>query len=410
MMKRISKLSVLCLLLLLSCGKKIDLAEVPVGTATKGTFYIDLYEEGEVNAVNANTLSAPMISWRYGSLKITQLVKDGKEVVAGDTVAVFDRGEVQKALVEAEGRLEVSIAELNKLKAQHESALEELKASYEVTKLSQAISKIQFESAGYESDIKKKEIQLTLEKADIALEQAKEQIENTIKIQKEDVKQKELSITQDQAKLQEGQATLNKMVLVTSSPGVAIIDKNWRTGNKLQVGDQVWAGMPLIQLPDMSLLKASIKINEVDIAKITKGLKVEIRPDAFSDSIFFGEIHSVANLAVNKEGSTKIKVFPVEIYMEGKHSNLLPGLTVSCRILIDKIDDVLYVPLEAVHTEGDKTIVYKKTSRGYDKREVETGISNSDFIIIREGLDEKDKIALGNPFINKKEGENDEKK
>jgi hypothetical protein len=406
---KISKLSILCLLLLLSCGKKTDLAEVPIGTVTSGTFYIDLHEEGEVEAINAINLSSPMISWRYGALKITQLVKDGMEVNVGDTVAVFDRGEVQKAIVEAEGRLEISMAELNKLKAQHESALEELKATYEVTKLSQEISKIQFESAVHESNIKKKEIQLTLEKADIALEQAKEQIENTIKIQREEVKQKQLSIAQDQAKLQEGHETMNKMVVVTSSPGIAIISKNYRTGNKFQAGDQVWAGTPLIQLPDMSSLKATVKINEVDIAKITKDLAVEIRPDAFSDSIFSGKIHSVANLAVNKEGSTKIKVFPVEIYMNGRHANLLPGMTVSCRILIDKIDSVLYVPLDAVHAEGDKLIVYKKTSRGYDKKEVETGVSNSDFIVILKGLEEKDKIALGNPFINKKEESNEKK-
>ncbi|MDR3060922.1 MAG: HlyD family efflux transporter periplasmic adaptor subunit, partial [Dysgonamonadaceae bacterium] len=186
-------------------------------------------------------------------------------------------------------------------------------------------------------------------------------------------------------------------------PGIAIISRNWSSGNKFQIGDQCWSGFPLIQLPDLSALKATVKINEVDIAKITKGLRVEIKPDAFSDSIFQGMVNSVANLAVNKEGSTKIKVFPVEILINGTNENLLPGLTVSCRIILDKIDDVLYIPIDAVKLEGDKQYVYKKTSGGYEKTEVETGANNSDYVVITKGLSEKDKIALIDPFVKEDE-------
>ncbi|MDR0428090.1 MAG: efflux RND transporter periplasmic adaptor subunit, partial [Dysgonamonadaceae bacterium] len=364
-----------------------------------GSFYIDMYEEGEIESVNSINVSSPSISWRYGSLKITQLVKDGEEVNAGDTLIVFDPSEVQKAIVEAEGRLEISKAEMEKLIAQHASDLEELDADYEVTEISQEISKIRFESAIYESEMKKKEIQLNLEKAQIALDKAKEQIENRKKIQKEEIKQKQLAITQDEIRLTEAYQTLNNLFVTTSAPGIAIIAQNWNTKNKFQIGDQCWSGFPLIQLPDLSRLKATVKINEVDIAKIKKGLNVEIKPDAFSDSLFTGNVISVANLAVNKDNSSKIKVFPVEVLLNETDKNLLPGLTVSCRILIEEIDDVVYIPLEALFSEGDKNFVYKKSVSGYDKVEVETGQRNSDYVIITKGVNEKDKLALLNPFI-----------
>ena len=392
-------LFILFLLAVSACGKKVD-DQVPVGKATRGTFYVDMYEEGEVEAINSINISSPTISWRYGNLKITQLVKDGQEVAAGDTLIIFDPSEVHRGIVEAEGRLEISRADLEKMTAQHQSDLEELRADYDVTRISQEISKIRFESAIYESTVKKKEIQLNLEKADIALDKAKEQIDNRIKIQKEEIKQKNLSISQDQSRLNEANETLKKMYVVTPAPGIAIIAQNWSNGNKFQIGDQCWSGFPIIQLPDLSSLKAIVKINEVDIAKISKGLKVEIKPDAFSDSIFTGAVNSVANLAVNKDNSSKIKVFPVEILINESNKNLLPGLTVSCRIIIDQVEDVLYIPLEGIHPEGDKYFVYKKTRGGYEKTYVTTGVSNSDFIIIAEGLDEKDEIALVNPFAN----------
>jgi multidrug resistance efflux pump len=380
-----------------SCSKK-ETDQIPLGSVVRGTFFIDMYEEGEIEATHSLNISVPNISWRYGNLKISQLVKDGMEVKTGDTIVVFDPSEVQKEIVNAEGRLEISYAELEKMKAQHQSDLEELKADYEVSRIAQEISKIRFESAVYESEVKKKEIELNLEKAEIALERAKEQIDNRKIIQQEEIKQKNLSIEQDKARLEEAKSTLRQLFVVTPSPGIVIISTSWSSGNKFQIGDQCWPGMPLIQLPDLSSLKAKIKINEVDIAKISKGLKVEIKPDAFSDSIFSGEVISVANLAINKDGTSKVKIFPVEILLNETNKNLLPGLTVSCRIIIDKIEDVLYAPLEAVHQEGDKYFVYRKKGSGFDKEEVETGLSNSNYVIISKGLSEKEKLALADPF------------
>lgn len=398
-MKKLPKygLSLLLLLLFFACAKK-ETEQIPIGKVTKGTLYIDMYEEGEIEAINSVNISSPSISWRYGSLKITKIVKDGEEVNKGDTVIVFDPSEVHKAIVEAEQRLEINKAELEKMNAQQQSDMEELTSDYEVTRISQEISKIRFESAVYESEIKKKEIQLNLEKADIALDRAKEQIANRVKIQAEEIKQKNLSILQDQNRLNEAHETLEKLSLITPSPGIAVIGWNWSTNNKYQLGDECWSGYPLIKLPDLSSLKATVKINEVDIAKITKGLKVEIKPDAFSDSTFTGTVYSVANLAVPKNRNSKVKVFPVEIVLDKVSKKLLPGLTVSCRIIIDKIEDVLYIPLDALRTEGDKNYVYKKSTSGYDKIEVETGSSNSDYIIITKGLKENDNIALIDPF------------
>ena len=404
---RNTALIVICLVFGYAC-KKEKTTDVPIGKVLKGTFYIDLFEEGEIEAVNSISISSPSISWRYGNLKITEMVKDGEEVKANDTLIVFDQAEVQKGIVDAEGRLEISRSELERMIAQQQSDLEDLEANYEVSQISQEISKIRLDAAGYESTIKKREIQLNLEKADISLEGAKEQIENRKKIQQEELKQKNLSIQQDISQLNEANETLKKLFVIAPSPGIAIISHNWNSGRKFQVGDQCWSGFPIIQLPDLSKLKATVRINEVDIAKITKGMAVEVKPDAFSDSLFQGTITSIANLAVNKD-NTKIKVFPVEIVLNQTSKSLLPGLTVSCRILINKIENALFIPLEALIVENEKNFVYKKTRSGFEKTEVQVGERNTNHIIITEGLSEKDEIALSNPVVSEEKAGEPEK-
>lgn len=414
-MKNIKSIKLFVILLLLismmgACGKNTA-GQVPEAKVEQGTFYIDIYEEGEIEAINSINISSPNIPWRFGNLKIANIVIDGAEVKAGDTLVTFDPSEVRKAILDYEDRLVVSNAELEKMLAQHELEMEELNADYEVTRISHEITRMQLESAAHESDIKRREIKVNLDKADISLERAKEQIENRRKIQIEEVKQKRLSIRQDEERLEEAHRTLNRLFVIAPAPGIAIISHNWSTSSKFQVGDQCWSSQQLIQLPDLSKVKAKVNINEVDISKITRGLKVQVRPDAFSDSTFTGYVATVANLAQNKDNRSNIKVFPIEIIVNEYNKNLLPGLTVSCRIIVDEVPNVIYIPLEALRVEGEKNYVYKKSVNGYDKVEVQVGRTNSDYVIVEKGLDRGDKVALVDPTsLEKKENVKEEKK
>ncbi|MDO5490293.1 MAG: efflux RND transporter periplasmic adaptor subunit [Bacteroidaceae bacterium] len=385
------------ILLTLACSGEKEESKIPEAQVQEGTFQVDLYEEGQIEAFSSININAPNISWRFGNLKIAELVEDGTQVKAGDTVCVFDPSEVNKAILESEDRLIVSHAEMEKMMAQHQLDMENLQAEHRTSEITYEITRMQLESAAHESDIKRREIELNLEKAGIALERAKEQIENRRRIQLEEQKQMQLSIDEDEARLKEAHETLGKLTLVSPSDGIAIISRNWSTQSKYQIGDQMWPNNTLMQLPNLSKLKTEININEVDISYITRDLRVEVKPDAFSDSTFTGRVIHVANLAVNKDQNSNIKVFPVEILLDQTHKDLLPGLTVSCRIVIDEIEDVQYIPLEALHTEGNIKYVYRRKGGEYERVEVQTGLTNSDYVIITEGLKRNDHVALIDP-------------
>ena len=73
-------------------------------------------------------------------------------------------------------------------------------------------------------------------------------------------------------------------------------------------------------------------------------------------------------------------------------------MTTSNNILAEEINDVLFIPVECIHSQGDSIIfVYKKTGLGYTKQEIITGISNSDETIILEGLSDGDMLYLSDP-------------
>lgn len=391
-----------CLGLAACKGKVVQ--EVQTTLVKRGTFTEELTEEGTVRAVNSISISAPNISYRYGGLKITNMVGDGKEVAKGDTVITFDPSEIKKAIITTQQQLEIANAEFEKLKATQQSEIEDLESDLEITLITQKISKINFEQAAYESEVTKKEINLKLETANIALARAKEQIDNRKKIQKEDIFQKTLSIKQLSTTLDDANSNVNNLFVISPSPGIAILKDNWMTNAKWQAGDQPYPGTTLIELPDMNKMMAEVKINEVDITKITPGLRVEIKPDAYSDTTFTGKVIAIANLAQNKDSKSKIKIFPIQILIDNKNMSLLPGLTVSCKIKINEIAGVLYVPIESVFKDQGNEFVYVKTSSGFKRKDIKIGSTNTDFVVVKDGLEENEELALTDPYLNKEEG------
>jgi HlyD family secretion protein len=390
------------LIILASCRGK-ETADIQVTAVKRGTFKEELTEQGTVEAVNSISISAPIISYRYGSLKIAKIIEDGVEIKKGDTIMIFDPSEIKRAIIQAEQQLEIAKAEYEKLESTQKSEIEDLEADLELARISQDISKINFETATYEPEATKKEINLKLESATIALNRAQEQIENKKVIHKEDLLQKSLTIKQLTTTLADANSSMNNLFVVSPANGIAIKEENWTTGQKWAVGDQPYSGSRLIELPDLSAMRAEVKINEVDISKVLPDQRVEIRPDAYSDSSYTGKIESVANLAQNKDYRSKIKIFPVQIKIDGQSKTLLPGLTVSCRIIVSEIPDVLYIPLESLFSEQGIDYVYIKSGSGFKRRDIKTGAINTDYAIVSEGLEENDLIALSNPFLKKEE-------
>ena len=392
----------LLLIIQISCTGK-DATDVEVTPVKKGTFMEELTEQGSVQAVNSISITAPVISYRYGSLKLARIVEDGAEVEKGDTIMIFDPSEIKRAIIQAEQQLEIAKAEYVKLKSVQQSEIEDLEADLELARISQEISKINFETAGYEPEATKKEIKLKLESATIALNRTQEQIENKKVIHREDLLQKSLTIKQLTSTLADANSSMNNLFVVSPANGIAIKEMNWNTDQKWAVGDQPYSGSKIIELPDLSEMMAEVKINEVDVSKVLPSQKVEIRPDAYSDSVFTGKIESIANLAQNKDYKSKIKIFPVQITIDGQSKTLLPGLTVSCKIIVSEITDVLYIPLESLFNDQGMDYVYIKSGSGFKRRDIKTGAINTDYAIVTEGLDENDLIALSNPFLKKEE-------
>jgi hypothetical protein len=186
---------------------------------------------------------------------------------------------------------------------------------------------------------------------------------------------------------------LGQFIIQAPAPGMVIYKREW-DGSKRTVGTEIrtW-DLTVATLPDMSTMVSKTYVNEIDISKIKVGQKVRAGVDAFPEKQYTGLVTEVANVG-EQLPNTDAKVFEVVIKLNESDPILRPSMTTSNSIVTQTFDDVLFIPLEAVHSNDSMTYVYKKNNT---KQVVVLHVANENEIIVEAGLSAGEKILLSVP-------------
>lgn len=377
---------------------------VEVHRVERGEFVNSVTVTGELSAVRATVIQAPSIHWRFGDLKITKIVEDGEQVAKDEVLVEFDPSQVQRSIGEAQSELAIAEAELRKAVATHRSDEEGLEIDLKIAGIDHEIARLNLDQATFKAEIERKQIELSLEKAGIDLAKAGEELKNKKLVNREEVSQLKLKVEQAKSKLDSANEALVNLTVKAPTPGIAVIRKHW-TGEKYQVDDQVWSGQAMINLPDLTAMQGKVEISEINIAKIRTGQEAVVRLDAFPERAFTGRVTAIAVLARQLKKDSKVKVFDAKVVLDDTDDaddRLMPGMTVSCEIIVARLQDAVFIPIEALFRDGSETIVYVKSTVGFDRRIVKVGAENDDYVTIEEGLEPGDRVALADPTIERR--------
>lgn len=239
-------------------------------------------------------------------------------------------------------------------------------------------------------------------------EEAIRKLERTRKQAISKIAQAEAKLRSNQAQYElqsqrrrEIQEQIEKCEIPAERPGLvlyATMDR-YRSSEPIGEGVTVRYSQDIITIPDMTEMAVNVKIHESSIKKVEKGQKAEVRLDAFPDQQLTGEVVKVS--VVPDSGSRwmnpDIKLYPTKVSIDGVYDWLKPGMSAEVEIIIDDIKDTLYVPLQAVNaTNGDK-VCYVRNGGEPERRIVETGQFNNEYIQILSGLKAGEQVLLRPP-------------
>ena len=176
-------------------------------------------------------------------------------------------------------------------------------------------------------------------------------------------------------------------------------DNYYGNQEPIREGATVRERQAIITIPDMTRMSVNVKIHESYIKKIKKGQKARITVDAFADTVLAGEVTKMGVLpdSQNRYMNPDLKVYNTTITINGTYDWVKPGMSAKVEILVNKLDDVVYVPFQAVSPSDGKQVCYIAGGFKPERREVEIGDFNDEFIEIKHGLKEGERVLLRLP-------------
>ncbi|MDO9339388.1 MAG: efflux RND transporter periplasmic adaptor subunit [Bacteroidales bacterium] len=372
----------------------------------KRSDYLELIDAtGTIQAVNNFTLLAPRISVT-NLIPVVHLAEEGAHVKKGDTICIFNVPDLLSMVESFNRDLEKMESDMKKLEADNAMQLSLLNAQVETNKAKMAISMLDSIQIKFAPPVKQRLLALEMEKVNIEKKKLQKKFAAQKKIDNSELIQMRSRIMMQKSRLQVFQNQINSLKLVSPVDGIIMHVENYRLEGgtivfgKIEEGSSTLSNMSVLQIPDMKEMQVSVEVPEADYKRIENGQKVLIRVEAATNLITTGKIKRKTLAGKNTQMQTAIKTYEVIISVDSCHSDMIPGLSASCRIIVDQVKDIIVVPATAIFVRDSTKIVYVAEDYKFIPVTVETGLSNSSKSIVSKGLEGNETIALIEPPHN----------
>ncbi len=257
-------------------------------------------------------------------------------------------------------------------------------------------------------DLHKEHLQLTreLEEAQNKYDRMKKQGEN--KVQKAYAKLENSEILLSRAEEELGKINQQLALAELRAPieGYALYPKKrYYQDDKIEKGKTVNRNQTLLRIPDMSHMKVDIDVPEYYISDLSVGQKATITIDSLKDQTFPGVVGNVALLPIqtNSWQKSNVQKYKVEVNIENGilPKTIKPQISAAAEITLDILEDVLSIPIQAVHTVQGAQVVYVRSGINdeYKERKVEIGKIDTNYIQILNGLKEGEEVLISEPAL-----------
>jgi len=379
---------------------------LPTAEVARGQFSEYVKIRAEVKAQKSVTVTAPLIRGEGGDAQILKLVKTGAMVKKGEVVVEFDTAKLKDTLAQNRSGLKQADAEIAEVRAQvklqEEKDLTDLeKARYDVERARLDVSK-----AEILSKIDGEKNKLLLADAEQKLRQAQEKLDSDRAKAKADITAKQQK--REKAAFDVRMAEENIVALTLRAPvdGMATVLPNFRAGGwfregapPFKEGDRAWPGAGIVELPDLSSLRVSGRVEEADRGRVAVGQPVVVRIDAVPDKEFSARVIEISPLAkVDFAGGWPFpRNFDVTMQLEQTDPRVRPGMSATARVAVEKLTDCILIPTEAVFQKSGKTVAYVRHGSGFEQQEIQIAKRGEAQVVVAQGLKPGERVALKDP-------------
>lgn len=383
---------------------RADASQVASMVLETSTFVNTLEVRGEIRPIKSIQLTAPSSG---GDLQIIDIVSNGSTVKAGDVVIRFDPTAPQRVLDQRRSELQQANSEVEKVQADGrrrvqaaEAQLAELRSAAGRAKLdlgrSELVSKV--EAGKLELALADANQKVRMQLAKLDAERRSTAAELSIARQKRDKAAFDVS---------DNERIIERLSMKSPADGQISLLPNFRVAQgfsrsapEFKRGDRAWFGAPIAELPDLTSVRMTCRVDEADRARVPADASVRVRIDAIPDRELPGRIDQIAIVAKPDFATfPPTRNFDVSITLDESDQRIRSGMSATAIVSLDQLPNVIVVPDTAVFTRDGQTIVYVVSGRSIEPRAVTIARRSRDRVALASGVAAGERIALRDPTI-----------
>jgi HlyD family secretion protein len=284
---------------------------------------------GSVEPARSHPVVVPRLAGSGGgSLVIVHLVKPGAAVKRGDLLIEFDRQAQIKTAHDREAEYRDYLEQINKKRGEQLTARAHDEAELKTADNAVKAADLEMLKNEMAPPITAEQNTLSLDEARARLQQLRRTFD--LKRRAEAADLQALVIQRDRAKNAWSHAEQNARKMRVESPidGMIVLKATWKSGSmgEVQEGEEVRAGLPVLDVVDSSEMRVRARVNQADVDRLRVGQAAAITLDSYPSRTFQGRLSLLSRIGATSTMSNRVRTFLAVFSIDGTDPHLMPDL------------------------------------------------------------------------------------
>jgi hypothetical protein len=371
-----------------------NVSEKDLLTVRQMDFPVVISATGALEATQSVSVGPPQVR-RQRQFKLMRIVDEGTQVSEGDFLMEFDTTDInnnlrdetanfQKTQEERQQRRADADTQLKQLKLQLEQSKSDLdKLEVKLSEQADLLSGIQVEETRIQRDAARTKVELMEKKVKYITESG--QLALQISRSNEGYYRTRMDDLMD---------AIDSYTVRASVSGVVIYKRDWNNQAK-EVGSNIFGMDKVMEIPDLSTMRAKVQIDELDSGKVKVGQEVNIVVDAAQGRSFTGKVANIGTILKQATYDRPQKVN--EIYVDFTNidtKTLRPGMSLKASVRVGQYDQAVVIPLTSISERNGRSFVqvFNSKTKKSDWREVQLKTNDGMNAVVESGLAGGEKI------------------
>ncbi len=373
-----------------------NISEKDLITAQRVDFPLIVSASGTLEAQRSVSITPPQVR-RERRFKLMRMVEEGTKVTEGDFLMELDTSDISERLRDETAKFQRVQEDRQKKRSDSDIQLKNLKLSLEQAKANleklevkmssqvDLVSGIEIEETRIQRDAAKKNVEFLEKKVEYMTKSG--QLDLQILISNERHYRSGMDDLMDAMDLYTVRAPV---------AGVVIYERDF-DNEPPKIGEYVYGNHPVMQIPDLSSIRARVQVDEVDAGKVKVGQDANIAVDAVQGRSFGGKVLSVGTILKQASFDRPQKISDTYVELEDIDTKLLrPGMNVKVQIKVGEYSQVVVIPLSSIEEREGRSFVqvWKPETKSFEWREIQPRTNDGQTAVVESGLNGNEKIRV----------------